>query len=189
MGYTQHSNPFSRRSSSPLNKTWDEAYDEIQDPDHELHGTYGEMDRAEYIKEAKRQAGVYKQSGGTIEDGVATGGTKWDAPVEPITESKNESNVSSFAPVISTTSSDEDTGDYENTYGRKRRAQKKVKRIQKRIDKRPFGKDARPGQLGRLAKAEAKAAGKSGKDARKAGRDARLKEKYNNAFDKYYESI
>ena len=169
MGYTQHSNPFSRRSSSPLNKTWDEAYDEIQDPDHELHGTYGEMDRAEYIKEAKRQAGIYKQSGGTIEDGVATGGS-WDYPSAPITESKNETNKELFTNTPEITSASVKSG-------KQKRAEKKAKRIQKRIDKRPFGKEARPGQQGRLAKAEAKAAGKSGKDARKAARDARKRAK------------
>jgi len=174
MGYTQHSNPFSRRSSSPLNKTWDEAYDEIQNPDHELHGTYGEMDRAEYIKEAKRQAGVYKQSGGTIEDGVATGGS-WDYPSAPITESKNETNKELFTNTPNTWAEQDNWVDERS--GKQKRAEKKAQRIQKRIDKQPFGKDARPGQSGRLAKAEAKAAGKSGKDARKAARDARKRAK------------
>jgi len=135
------------------------------------------MSKDEYIKEAKRQAGVYKESGGTIKEGVATGGTKWDAPIEPITESKNESNVSSFTPDIEPSDdvvdiTDEgDTGDHENTYGRKRRAQNKVKRLEGRIKKRG-DKGPRAGQARRLAKAKAKAAGKSGKDARKAGKDA-----------------
>ena len=163
MGYTQHSNPFSRRSSSPLNKTWEEAY-QTRDMD-----TYGDMLEDEYIKEAKRQAGIYKQSGGTIEDGVATGGS-WDYPSVPITESKNETNKELFTNTPEITSASAKSG-------RQKRAEKKAKRIQKRMDKRPFGKEARPGQQGRLAKAEAKAAGKSGKDARKAARDARKRAK------------
>ena len=164
MGYTQHSNPFSRRSSSPLNKTWDEAY-QTRDMD-----TYGEMDRSEYIKEAKRQAGLYKQSGGTIKDGIATGGT-WDYPSAPITESKNETNKELFTNTPKITSASEKSGKQKS--GKQKRAEKKAKRIQKRIDKMPFGKDARPGQEGRLAKAEAKAAGKSGKEARQIAKDTR----------------
>ena len=163
MGYTQHSNPFSRRSSSPLNKTWEEAY-QTRDMN-----TYGDMLEDEYIKEAKRQAGIYKQSGGTIEDGVATGGS-WDYPSAPITESKNETNKELFTNTPEITSASVKSG-------KQKRAEKKAQRIQKRMDKRPFGKEARPGQQGRLAKAEAKAAGKSGKDARKAARDARKRAK------------
>ena len=29
IGYTQNNNPFTRKTSSPLNKTYGEAYDEI----------------------------------------------------------------------------------------------------------------------------------------------------------------
>jgi len=164
MGYTQHSNPFSRKRS-PLNKTWEEAY-QTRDMD-----TYGDMLEDEYIKEAKRQAGLYKQSGGTIEDGVATGGT-WDYPSAPITESKNETNKELFTntPVPPV---DDIVDVTDERSGRQKRAENKAKRIQGRIDDKPFGKDARPGQAGRLAKAEAKAAGKSGKEARQAGKDAR----------------
>ena len=175
MGYTQHSNPFSRKTNSPLNRTWEEAYDLVQDPTHELHGTYKGMSKPEYIKEAKRQAGLYKQSGGTIEDGIATGGT-WDYPSAPITESKNETNKELFTntPVPPV---DDIVDVTDERSGRQKRAGNKAKRIQGRIDDKPFGKEARPGQQARLAKAEAKAAGKSGKEARQIARDTRRRAK------------
>ena len=160
MGYTQHSNPFSRKRS-PLNKTWEEASYADRDMD-----TYGDLDLKDYTKEAKRQAGLYKQSGGTIEDGVATGGT-WDVPTT------EELKVTYPSTDTSEGFGDDDGGGIDERSGRQKRAENKAKRIQGRIDDKPFGEEARPGQAGRLAKAEAKAAGKSGKEARQAGKDAR----------------
>tara|TARA_R100001530_G_scaffold8909_2_gene9154 strand:+ start:1025 stop:1591 length:567 start_codon:yes stop_codon:yes gene_type:complete len=183
MGYTQNSNPFSRKRS-PLNRTWEEAYDLVQDPTHELHGTYKGMSKPEYIKEAKRQAGLYKQSGGTIEDGIATGGT-WDYPSAPITESKNEANKELFTntPVPPV---DDIVDVTDERSGRQKRAGNKVKRIQERIDKKGLFAEGRPGQQARLAKAKAKAAGLSGKQARKIAKDtrrrARLANKPENGF-------
>tara|TARA_R110002020_G_scaffold465551_1_gene687051 strand:+ start:435 stop:956 length:522 start_codon:yes stop_codon:yes gene_type:complete len=166
MGYIQNSNPFSRKTSSPLNRTWKEAYQK-RDMD-----TYGGMLEDEYIKEAKRQAGVYKQSGGTIEDGVATGGS-WDYPSAPITESKNETNKELFTntPALPV----DDVVDERS--GKQKRAENKAIRIQKRIDKKGLFTEGRPGQQARLAKAEAKAAGKSGKEARQIARDTRRRAK------------
>jgi len=187
MGYTQNNNPFTRKTSSPLNKTYGEAYDEIMAENpypedvrgkdfkrHELYETYKGMSKPEYIKEAKRQAGVYKESGGTIKDGVATGGTNWDAPNKPITESKNKSNLESYNPSSEIESVDNTPPAAELT-GKQKRAANKAKRIKGRIEKRgDKGKRGpRAGQAGRLAKAEAKAAGLSGAEARQKGKTAR----------------
>ena len=170
MGYTQHSNPFSRKTNSPLNRTWEEAYDLVQDPTHEFHGTYKGMSKPEYIKEAKRQAGLYKQSGGTIEDGVATGGT-WDVPTT------EELKVTYPSTDTSEGFADDDGGGIDERSGRQKRAGNKAKRIQGRIDKKGLFAEGRPGQQARLAKAEAKAAGKSGKEARQIARDTRRRAK------------
>jgi hypothetical protein len=168
MGYTQNSNPFSRKRS-PLNKTWEEAYNDMK-RDTDLFASYGHMDLDQYTKEAKRQAGLYKQSGGTIEDGVATGGT-WDVPTT------EELKVTYPSTDTSEGFGDDDGGGIDERSGRQKRAGNKAKRIQGRIDDRPFGKEARPGQQARLAKAEAKAAGLSGKQARKIAKDTRRRAK------------
>ena len=165
IGYTQNNNPFARKTSSPLNKSYGQAYKDMQEDD-DLRASYGHMDEDQYTQEAKRQAGAYKKSGGTIKDGVATGGT-WDVPTVESLKETYPAKAPDIKPVDDTPSTVELTG-------KQKRAANKAKRIQGRIDKRPFGKEVRPGQAGRLAKAKAKAAGLSGKAARQAGKDARV---------------
>ena len=163
MGYTQHSNPFSRKTSSPLNKSYKQAYKDMQ-KDDDLRASYGHMDEDQYIQEAKRQAGAYKESGGTIEDGEATGGT-WDVPTVESLKETYPAKSPDIKPIVDTPPAVELTG-------KQKRAANKAKRIEGRIKKRG-DKGARKGQAGRLAKAKAKAAGLSGKQAREAGKKAR----------------
>jgi hypothetical protein len=157
MGYTQNSNPFSRKIS-PLSKSYKQAY-----ADRDMD-TYGNLDLKDYTTEAKRQAGLYKESGGTIKDGIATGGT-WDVPTIESLKETYPKQAPDIKPVVDTSPAVELTG-------RQKRAKKKVERIEGRIKKRG-GKGARAGQAGRLAKAKAKMEGLSGKEARDAGKKAR----------------